>query len=587
MSERRSDASALQVYKRLLGYARPYWGRYALAIGGMIIFALTQAAFAALVKPMLDKGFVSHDPASIVAIPVEVVALFMLRGIADFIATYHINWVGRSIIKQQRHEVFTKLLTLPSGYYEASSSGMLLSKLTYNIEQVAEATTNSVTIFFRDGFTIVGLVFIMFYQSWVLSLFILVVGPIIALLARYISELFRRYSRRIQDSMGDVTKVAEEVITGQRIVKLFGGQAHESRRFEQANEHNRAQNMKLSRVNAGASPVIQFIAGVGFACVIGVGLYQAAQGAMTPGTFASFLSAMLLFSTPLKHLTDINAPLQRGIAAGQSIFELLDDRSEDEGGSFSVPRATGALEFRGVSFAYSEAKGPVLHEIDFKAAPGETVALVGRSGSGKSTLVSLLPRFYDPTAGAILLDGTDLRKYRLPNLREQVAMVSQDVMLFNDSIRHNIAYGALGKHSDAAIEAAAEAAYAMPFIQRLPQGLDTMVGDRGVLLSGGERQRIAVARALLRDAPLLILDEATSALDTESERHIQAALERLMSDRTTLVIAHRLSTVERADRIIVLDRGRIVEMGKHAELLAKGGHYAALHRLQFRDSDAA
>jgi subfamily B ATP-binding cassette protein MsbA len=422
----------------------------------------------------------------------------------------------------------------------------------------------------------------MFYQSRELSLFILAVGPVIALLVRYISERFRRYSRRIQDSMGDVTKVADEVISGQRIVKLFGGHDHETRRFEEVNEKNRYLNMKLMLVNAGSSPIIQMIAGTGLAAVIFVALHQV----VSVGTFGSFLAATLLILPPLKHVTDINAPLQRGIAAGQSIFELLDDKMEDEGGSFSLGRARGELEFEGMSFAYSPDKGDVLHDLSFKVAPGETIALVGRSGSGKSTLVSLLPRFYDPTAGAIRLDGTNLREFRLRNLREQIAMVSQDVMLFNDTIRNNIAYGSLEQRSDADITAAAEAAYAMTFIQRLPQGLDTVVGDRGVLLSGGERQRISVARALLKNAPLLVLDEATSALDSESEQHIQAALVRLMAGRTTLVIAHRLSTVERADRIIVLDRGRIVEMGRHAELLAKGGQYAALHRLQFRDSDA-
>jgi subfamily B ATP-binding cassette protein MsbA len=402
------------------------------------------------------------------------------------------------------------------------------------------------------------------------------------LLVRYISERFRRYSRRIQDSMGDVTKVADEIITGQRIVKLFGGHDHEAERFGQVNEKNRYLNMKLMLVNAGSSPIIQLIAGAGLAGVI----YVALRGqSVTPGSFISFLAAILLLLPSLKHVTDINAPLQRGIAAGQSIFDLLDDIVEDEGGSFTVPRATGELEFREVTFAYSEAKGPVLHGISFKAAPGETIALVGRSGSGKSTLVSLLPRFYDPSSGVILLDGHDLREFNLSNVRQQVAMVSQDVMLFNDTIRNNIAYGSLDKRTDADIVAAAEAAYAMPFIQRLPQGLDTMVGDRGVMLSGGERQRISIARALLKNAPVLILDEATSALDSESERHIQAALETLMVNRTALVIAHRLSTVERADRIIVMDRGNIVEMGKHGELIAKDGQYAALHRLQFRDSD--
>ena len=577
-----SDKSVFQIYKRLMSYALPHWPRYLLAMVGMTIYAFTQAAFASLLKPLTDEGFVLHDLHSIRLLPLEVVGLFLLRGTADFLAAYNISWVGRSIIKRMRQETFSQLLRMPSGYYDAISSGMLLSKITYNIEQVADATTNSVTVLIRDGLTIVGLVAVMFYQSWKLSLFILVLGPLVAVLVRYISERFRRYSRRIQDSMGDVTKVADEVITGQRIVKLFGGRDHETQRFEQVNEKNRYLNMKLTLVNSGSSPIIQMIAGVGIACVIAFALRDPT---VTPGAFVAFLGSTLLLLPSLKHVTDINAPLQRGIAAGQSIFELLDDKVEDEGGSFTLPRATGELEFRGVTFAYSEVKGPVLHNIGFKAAPGETIALVGRSGSGKSTLVSLLPRFYDPGTGAILLDGHDLREYTLRNVREQVAMVSQDVMLFNDTIRNNIAYGSLDKRTDADILAAAEAAYAMPFIQRLPLGLDTLVGDRGVLLSGGERQRLSIARALLKNAPVLVLDEATSALDSESERHIQAALEGLMANRTTLVIAHRLSTVERADRIIVMDRGRIVEMGRHAELLAKNGQYAALHRLQFRDSD--
>ena len=581
MTKLHIDHSVLKVYGRLMAYAAPYWRRYLLAIIGMTIYAFTQAAFAALVKPLLDSGFVLHDPRSTGLIPLEVVVLFLLRGLADFLGAYNISWVGRSIIKRLRKETFGRLLQLPSSYYDISSSGMLVSKLTYNIEQVAEATTNAVTVLFRDGLTIIGLVFIMFYQSWKLSLFILVLGPVIALLVRYISERFRRYSRRIQDSMGDVTKVAEEIITGQRIVKLFGGHTHETERFEEVNEKNRYLNMKLMLVNAGSSPIIQMIAGAGMACVIFVALGQV----VSVGTFGSFLSAMLLVMAPLKHVTDINAPVQRGIAAGQSIFELLDEEPEHGGGGFESSRVKGELEFRDVVFAYTPAKGDVLHDIRFMAKRGETIALVGRSGSGKSTLVSLLPRFYDPTAGSVLLDGVNLKDYCLANLREQVAMVNQDVMLFNDSIRNNIAYGSLKNRGEAAIVAAAEAAYAMDFIKRLPQGLDTMVGDRGVLLSGGERQRISIARALLKDAPLLVLDEATSALDSESERHIQAALERLMAHRTTLVIAHRLSTVEKADRIIVLDRGRIVEMGPHAELLAKNGHYAALHRLQFRDTD--
>ncbi|MDE2197360.1 MAG: lipid A export permease/ATP-binding protein MsbA [Gammaproteobacteria bacterium] len=587
MSVLQLDSSVVRVYRRLLGYVLPFWKIFALAIFGMLVYAVTQPAFAALIKPLLDKSFVQHDPRSIRLIPLLVVVLFVLRGLAGFFATYFINWVGRGVIKTLRAQAFARLLRLPTSYYDASSSGMLISKLTYNIEQVAEATTNAITVLIRDGLTIIGLIGLMFYLNWRLSVFMLVLAPLIALLVRYISGRFRRYSARIQDSMGDVTRVAEEVISGHRVVKLFGGEQRETQHFDRVNEHNRYLNMKLVLVNAGSSPIIQLIAGCGMALVIYIATLPSMLAVVSVGTFGSFLSAMLLVMAPLKHMTDINAPLQRGIAAGQSIFELLDEEVETRGGSLPINRARGSLEVSHLTFAYAPVKGEVLRDVSFSIQPGQTVALVGRSGSGKSTLVGLLPRFYDPTDGAILLDGRDIRDYRLFDLREQIAMVSQDVLLFNDSIRSNIAYGSLAQRAEGEILAAAEAAHAMEFIRQLPQGLDTMVGDRGVLLSGGQRQRIAVARALLKDAPLLILDEATSALDSESERHIQAALERLMHARTTLVIAHRLSTVERADRIIVLDKGRITESGRHAELLARNGHYAMLYRMQFRESAVA
>lgn len=581
------DSHVMRIYRRLLAYVKPFWGMFALAIVGMIIYALTQLEFAALMKPLMDNGIVMRDPRTRHVIPLELIGLFVLRGTAGFMSVYFISWVGRSVIKTLRAQSFGQLLRLPTRYYDASSTGMLISKLTYNIEQVAEATTNAITVLIRDGLTIIGLIGLMFFLSWKLSLFIVIAGPLISRLVRYVSERFRRYSSRIQDSMGDVTKVVEEVVSGHRIVKLFGGEQQELHQFESVNERNRYLNMKLVLVNAGSSPIIQFIFGLGIAGVIYFALLPSMRQVITPGTFASFISAVLLVMPPLKHVTDINAPLQKGIAAGQSIFELLDEEVETRGGSLRVERVKGELEFRNVNFSYATEKGEVLRDVSFKVEPGKTVALVGRSGSGKSTIVGLVARFYDPVSGEILLDGASIRNYNLHDLRQQIAMVSQDVILFNDSIRNNIAYGTLANHTEADLVAAAEAANALGFINELPEKFDTQVGDRGVLLSGGQRQRIAIARALLKDAPLLILDEATSALDSESERHIQAALERLMQSRTTLVIAHRLSTVERADRILVLDQGRIVESGRHEELLASGGQYASLHRMQFRDVNGA
>ncbi len=458
---------------------------------------------------------------------------------------------------------------------------MLLSRLTYNTEQVAQATTDSITVFIRDTLTIVGLVGYLFYMNWRLTLFSLFVGPLIAFLIGRINRLFRRYSTRIQDSMGDVTRVAKEAIEAPRVVRVFNAQEHQTQVFDGVIERNRRSHMKLMRTRALSNPVVQLIASIGLAGVLYLATVDAMQGRMTVGEFTSFIAALMLVTAPLRRLVNVAGPLQQGIAAAQNIFEILDATPEPEGGGRPIDRAAGDIEYRDVRFRYPAGEDEVLRGVSFALRRGETVAIVGRSGSGKSTLVGLLPRFYDVTAGRVLLDGHDVREYGLADLRRQMSLVSQEVALFNDTIASNIAFGMPA--SGEQIAAAARAARVDEFAAQLPDGLETVVGDRGSLLSGGQRQRIAIARALLRDSPILILDEATSALDTELERQIQQQLEQLMQGRTTLVIAHRLSTVEKADRIVVMDGGRLVETGTHAELLARNGQYAVLYRMQFNE----
>lgn len=571
---------ARKVYRRLLAYARPHLGMFLIGMVGMAMFAATDASLAWLVKVFLGGAFVKPNPAILWMVPVGAVGLFFFRGIGDYVSNFFPGWVGRQIIKAMRGELFAKYLRLPSSYYDASASGEMLSRLTYNIELVAEATTNTVTVLIRDTLTIIGLLGMLFYLNWQLAAFVLLLAPFIALLVRYINRSFRRYSARIQSSMGDVTRVAKEALDAQRIIKIFNAESYEEGVFGVANEHNRHSNMRLIGARALSNPVVQQVAAFGLAGVLFFSISQVFSKQMRVDDFMGFLTALLLITAPLRRLVNVFGPLQQGIAAGASVFEVLDAPTEPEGGSHTVRRARGDVEFRNVSFAYSVDKGRVLRDVSFSAPSGSTVAIVGKTGSGKSTLVSLLARFYDATAGQVLLDGIDVRDYARSNLREQLSMVSQEVVLFNDTIRANIGFGMPGA-TPAAVEAAATAAYVMEFAATLPQGLDTVIGDRGALLSGGQRQRLSIARALLKNAPVLILDEATSSLDTESERRIQSALNALRQGRTTLVIAHRLSTVEQADRIVVMQESRVVETGTHAQLLAQGGLYAQLHGLSF------
>jgi subfamily B ATP-binding cassette protein MsbA len=584
VSDATREVSAWTTYRRLLRYLLPYKWVALAAVLGMIGDAGAMSLFARVIKPMLDSLFVTRDPDVIFWMPIIIVLIFLVRCFAVYIENYGTAYIGRGVVQRIRHEVFRHYLKLSAGFFDRESSGHQVARITYTSEQVASACTDAVKTTITDGLTVVGMIVVMLLASARLTLVLLLMVPAVALLVRAVSRRYRRISHGIQGSMGSVTSILEEVIGAHREVKIYGGQQYEDQRFEGVTERNRRLNLKVAATNGIATSTVQLVAAIALALIV---YFATHFKGMTPGTFTSLMLAMGAILPSLKRLTTVQANMQRGVAAAQDLFAVLDLTPEHDAGTVQVPRARGEIAFRNVTLDYGSGRGPALNGIELHCPAGKVTALVGRSGSGKSSLVGLLPRFYEPNGGGILLDGKPLHDYTLSNLRAQIAWVGQNVVLFNDTIARNIAYGGLEGASEAQIVAAAKAANAMEFIAQLPQGIHTNVGDSGSLFSGGQRQRIAIARALLKNAPILILDEATSALDTESERLIQEALMRLMRERTTLVIAHRLSTVEHADQIAVLDGGRVVERGTHQELLARGGQYAALHRLQFHENHSA
>jgi len=573
--------SSRELYLRLMGYVRPYWRVFALSIVTMALAAATEPVLPALMKPLLDVTLIARKHTDAYVVPLAIVGIFFARGVLGFLSSYALAWVSNEVVLDLRNAMFARMLRLPTRYYDDNNSAVLVSKVTHEVSGVTSAATGVLTVLVRDSLAAAGLFGWLVYLNWRLTLVTLIIAPGVAIVVKVFSKRMRRMSREGLRAQSEFMHVAQETINCHREVKIFGGQEYEVRRFERSNQKQRGYNMRQTVAASGTTPIVQIFMSIAVAVIISLALQQSAANELSVGDFVSFLTALLLLLAPIKHLTEVSAPLQRGLASAESVFELLDERPEENTGTRVLPRARGRVRYEGVSFAYPGAGREALDDVSVSIEPGETIALVGPSGGGKTTFVNLLPRFYDVTGGRILIDGIDTREVTLESLRANVALVSQDVTLFNDSVAANIAYGRAGGASRSELEAAARAAHALDFIREMPEGFDTLIGEDGVRLSGGQRQRLAIARALLKDAPILLLDEATSALDSESERHVQAALVELMRGRTTIVIAHRLSTIEHADRIVALQRGRIVETGNHAQLLARNGVYARLYRIQF------
>lgn len=594
-TDRSGSAGSLQIYIRLLTYVKPYAGHFAISLLGLAIFALTQPAFAKLLEYFVQAlegedvtllqnwDWLSQSGiSSLWLIPSLMILIAIVRGIGSYLGNYYISKVANNVIHDLRTLMFERMINLPNAFFDNNNSGHLIARITYNVSLVTSAATDAIRVAVREGLTVIFLLGFLFYTNWKMTLIFLAAMPFIALVVSFASKRFRNISRNIQYSMGDLTHVTSETINGYREVRGFGGEAYECDRFSSASAANTRQNLKLAKAGSVHTPVLQLIVSIALALLLFMVLWV--KGDASTATLVGYVTAAALLPKPIRQLSEVNANIQKGIAAAESIFEMVDEVPEANNGQYQSDRIKGLVEFKQVGFSYGGANSPALKDINFTIEPGQTYALVGRSGSGKTTLANLVPRFYNHTEGEILVDGVSLFDFELKNLRSHVALVSQNITLFNDTVARNIAYGALGDTAEEEdIRLAAEAAHATEFIKDMSNGIHTIIGEDGVLLSGGQRQRLAIARAVLKDAPILILDEATSALDTESERHIQAALDDIMKGRTTLVIAHRLSTIENADCILVMEHGRIIERGSHTELLAKGNHYARLHKMQFQD----
>ena len=569
------------LYARLLTYVKPYWKAFSLAVLGMVCTAATEPVFPAIMKYLLDNGFQTADPRMVWLIPMGIVTLFVVRGFFSFCTSYLMTWISTHLVTDLRREMFAKILTLPTQTFHEQSAGKLISRLLIDVGNVNEAVTNALVTIVRESLTAIALLAYLLYLDWKLTLTTLIIGPVIALIIKGFSQRMRNASRNTLESIRHMSHAIEETVVAIKVIKIFGGQAQQTERFGHSTERFRRSMMREAVPASAITPITHMAASVAVAVIIFMALSQTTgQASASAGGFISFITALLLLISPIKQLTTVNSTLQRGLAASESVFSLLDSPTEEDAGRRELPRALGNIEFDHVSFCYPGAERTALNDVSFHVARGQTVALVGASGGGKTTISALIPRFYQSTAGHIRIDGIDINELTLASLRRNIALVSQDIVLFNDTVEANIAFGLSGTCDREKVIAAAKAANAWDFIQQFPDGLATLIGEDGAKLSGGQRQRIAIARALLKDAPILILDEATSALDTESERQVQAALAVLMKDRTTLIIAHRLSTIENSDRIMVLDQGRIVESGSHAELMSAGGYYANLNRIQ-------